>query len=53
LIKKRGLLARAFLKVNGEWKFQHLHAIGRMAAPYEKGWPTRRNQQERSEDLVS
>ena len=27
-----------YIKVNGEWKFQHLRAIGRMAAPYEKGW---------------
>lgn len=27
-----------YVKVNGEWKFQHLRAIGRMAAPYEKGW---------------
>ena len=27
-----------YVKINGEWKFQHLRAIGRMAAPYEKGW---------------
>jgi hypothetical protein len=27
-----------YVKVNGEWKFQHLRAIGRMAAPYAKGW---------------
>jgi hypothetical protein len=27
-----------YVKVNGEWKFQHLRATGRMAAPYEKGW---------------
>jgi hypothetical protein len=27
-----------YIKVNGEWKFHHLRAIGRMAAPYEKGW---------------
>jgi hypothetical protein len=27
-----------YVKVNGEWKFQHLRAIGRMSAPYEKGW---------------
>jgi len=27
-----------YVKVNGEWKFKHLRAIGRMAAPYEKGW---------------
>ncbi|HKN01034.1 MAG TPA: nuclear transport factor 2 family protein [Candidatus Binataceae bacterium] len=27
-----------YVKVNGEWKFQHLRAIGRMAAPYEIGW---------------
>ena len=27
-----------YIKVNGEWKFQHLRAIGRMTAPYEKGW---------------
>jgi hypothetical protein len=27
-----------YVKLNGEWKFQHLRAIGRMSAPYEKGW---------------
>jgi len=27
-----------YVKVNSEWKFQHLRATGRMAAPYEKGW---------------
>ena len=27
-----------YVKVNGEWKFKHLRAIGRMTAPYEKGW---------------
>jgi hypothetical protein len=27
-----------YVKVNGEWKFQHLRATGQMAAPYEKGW---------------
>lgn len=27
-----------YVKVNGEWKFKHLRAIGRMAAPYDKGW---------------
>jgi hypothetical protein len=27
-----------YVKSNGEWKFQHLRAIGRMTAPYEKGW---------------
>jgi len=27
-----------YVKINGQWKFQHLRAIGRMAAPYEKGW---------------
>ena len=27
-----------YVKINGEWKFQHLRAIGRMTAPYEKGW---------------
>ena len=27
-----------YLKLNGEWKFAHLRAIGRMSAPYEKGW---------------
>jgi hypothetical protein len=27
-----------YVKVNGEWKFKHLRATGRMTAPYEKGW---------------
>jgi len=27
-----------YIKVNGQWKFKHLRAIGRMTAPYEKGW---------------
>jgi hypothetical protein len=27
-----------YVKINGEWKFQHLRAIGRMAASYETGW---------------
>ena len=27
-----------YVKLNGEWKFQHLRAIGTMSAPYEKGW---------------
>jgi len=27
-----------YVKINGEWKFAHLRAIGRMSAPYEKGW---------------
>jgi hypothetical protein len=27
-----------YVKVNGEWKFAHLRAIGRMSAPYETGW---------------
>ncbi len=27
-----------YVKITGEWKFQHLRAIGRMAAPYGKGW---------------
>ncbi len=27
-----------YVKINGEWKFQHLRAIGRMSAPYETGW---------------
>jgi hypothetical protein len=27
-----------YVKINGQWKFKHLRAIGRMAAPYEKGW---------------
>ena len=27
-----------YAKINGEWKFKHLRAIGRMSAPYETGW---------------
>jgi len=27
-----------YVKLHGEWKFQHLRAIGTMSAPYEKGW---------------
>jgi len=27
-----------YVKVNGEWKYQHLRAYLRMSAPYEKGW---------------
>lgn len=27
-----------YVKVNGEWKYQHLRAIVRVAAPYETGW---------------
>lgn len=27
-----------YVKVDGSWKIKHLRAIGRMAAPYEKGW---------------
>ena len=27
-----------YIKVNGEWKYQHLRAHGRMSASYEKGW---------------
>lgn len=27
-----------YVKINGEWKFAHLRAIGRMSAPYETGW---------------
>lgn len=27
-----------YIKVNGQWKFKHLRAIGRLTAPYEKGW---------------
>ena len=26
------------VKINGAWKFKHLCAFGRMAAPYEEGW---------------
>jgi hypothetical protein len=27
-----------YVKINGEWKYQHLRAIIRAMAPYEKGW---------------
>lgn len=27
-----------YVKVNGEWKFKRLRAIGRMTAPYDTGW---------------
>jgi hypothetical protein len=27
-----------YVKINGQWKFKHLRAIGRMVAPYEVGW---------------
>jgi hypothetical protein len=27
-----------YVKVNGEWKYQHLRVHGRMSASYEKGW---------------
>jgi SnoaL-like domain len=27
-----------YVRIGGAWKFQHLRAIGRMAAPYETGW---------------
>lgn len=27
-----------YVKIDGEWKFKHLRAIGRMSAPYETGW---------------
>jgi hypothetical protein len=27
-----------YVKINGEWKYQHLRAEIRMAAPYETGW---------------
>jgi hypothetical protein len=27
-----------YVKVNGEWKYQHLRAHGRMSASYDKGW---------------
>jgi hypothetical protein len=27
-----------YVKIDGEWKIQHLRAIGRMSAPYETGW---------------
>jgi len=27
-----------YVKINGVWKYQHLRAFVRMAAPYEEGW---------------
>lgn len=27
-----------YVRSNGQWKFKHLRAIGRMSAPYDKGW---------------
>ena len=30
-----------YVKVGGAWKFKHLRAFGRMAAPYEEGWASR------------
>ncbi len=27
-----------YVKIDGQWKFKHLRAIGRMSAPYETGW---------------
>ena len=27
-----------YVKINGEWKFQHLRARGRMSTDYEKSW---------------
>ena len=30
-----------YIKVNGEWKYQHLRAHGRMSASYEKGWASK------------
>jgi len=30
-----------YVKINGQWKFKHLRAFGRMAAPYEEGWASR------------
>lgn len=30
-----------YVKVSGTWKFKHLRAFGRMAAPYEEGWASR------------
>ena len=30
-----------YVKINGQWKFKHLRAISRMAAPYEEGWAAR------------
>ena len=30
-----------YVRIGGEWKFQHLRAISRMAAPYETGWASK------------
>lgn len=30
-----------YVKLDGQWKFKHLRAFGRMAAPYEEGWASR------------
>lgn len=30
-----------YVKVNGQWKYQHLRADIRMVAPYEKGWASK------------
>jgi len=30
-----------YIKINGTWKFKHLHAFNRMLAPYEEGWEVR------------
>jgi hypothetical protein len=30
-----------YVKLGGAWRFKHLRAIGRMAAPYEAGWATK------------
>jgi len=30
-----------YVKLSGKWKFTHLRAFGRMAAPYEEGWASR------------
>jgi len=30
-----------YVKVNGEWKYQHLRAIIRVQAEYEKGWASK------------
>ena len=32
-----------YVRIDGEWKFHHLRAIGRMSAPYETGWANREN----------
>lgn len=30
-----------YVKIDGTWKFKHLRAFGRMAAPYEEGWASK------------